>query len=185
MSDTDDIDLEGGDSPGIEGSKKKGGLGNLLPNLLKFIAMGLGALAFIVTVAVITYQFMSGGGKSQTMPAGSAIVYEGKQPEYSMFTSINQVMTRTKDVTPYSVVVDMVIGYDLNDKNAQTELTSRLYQLQDFVRFFFSGKTRAELLPQNEDRLKQEIVEHLNTRLLNSSKVRIILFRKLDVMEMM
>jgi flagellar FliL protein len=184
MSDSDELDLDGGDSVEMEGvSKKASGLGALLPNILKFVAIGLGALIFIVTVAVITYNIMNKGGKSQTVITDTS-PYVGKRPEYSMFTSIGTVRTRTKDPTPYSVVVDMIIGYDMNDRNAQTELTTRLRELQDFVRFFFSSKYSNELKPENEARLKQEIIEALNTRLLVNSKARIILFTQLDVIEM-
>jgi flagellar FliL protein len=184
MSDNDDLDLDGGDSVEIDSSSKKSsGLGALLPNILKFVAIGLGALIFIVTVAVITYNIMNKGGKSQTaLPENSP--YAAKQPEYSMFTSIGPVRTNTKDPTPHSVVVDIVIGYDMNDRNAQTELTSRLYQLRDFVRNFFRNKYAEELTADNEVRLKQEIIEALNTRLLFSSKARIVTFNQLDVMEM-
>jgi flagellar FliL protein len=185
MSDNDDIDLEGGAPEGAAGTKKKAsGLGAVLPNLLKFAAIVLAALIFIVVVVVITFNFINKGGRSQTQAAEPASPYVARRPEYSMFTSIGTVRTRTKDPTSYSVVVDMVIGYDMNDKNAQTELTSRLYELRDFVRSFFSGKYAAELQPENEARLKQEIIEVLNTRVLMSSKARIILFNQLDVMEM-
>jgi flagellar FliL protein len=184
MSDSDELDLGEGDSSGIESSSKKtSGLAALLPNLLKFVAIGLGALIFIVTVAVITFNILNKGGQSQTVITDTS-PYVGKRPEYSMFTSISMVRTRTKDPTPYSVVVDMVIGYDMNDRTAQTEFTSRLYELRDFVRSFFSSKYAAELQPENEARLKQEIIEALNTRVLDSSKARIILFNQLDVMEM-
>ncbi|MDR1908509.1 MAG: flagellar basal body-associated FliL family protein [Spirochaetaceae bacterium] len=186
---SDDVDLgidDEGSDRAESGSKKKkiSGLGALLPNLLKFAAIGLGALVFIVTVSIITYNLMSRGGKSQTALAEPASPYVGKRPEYQMFTSIGSVRTRTKDATPYSVVVNMVIGYDMNDKNAQTELTSRLYELRDFVRVFFSGKYAAELQPENEARLKQEILEAINTRYLDTSRARIILFEQLDRMEM-
>ena len=184
MSDADDLDLDGSDSTPESSTRARSGLMALLPRLLRFVAIGLGALIFIVTVAVITYSIMSRGGRSQSAVADPASPYIGKRPEYSMFTSISLVRTRTKDTTPYSVAVDMVIGYDANDKNAQTELTSRLYELRDFVRSYFSGKYRAELLPENETRIKAEIIELLNTRVLNNSKVRIILFNQLDVMEM-
>jgi flagellar FliL protein len=190
MSDDDGLDnlgdgeAEGAESGGGKKKKKIAGLAALLPNLFKFAAIGLAALVFIVTVAIITYNIMSKGGKNQTSVAEAASPYVGKRPEYQMFTSINSVRTRTKDTTPYSVVVNMVIGYDMNDKNAQTELTSRLYELRDFVRTFFSGKYAAELQPENEARLKQEILEAINTRYLDTSRARIILFEQLDVMEM-
>jgi flagellar FliL protein len=78
----------------------------------------------------------------------------------------------------------MVIGYDLNDNVAQTELTNRLYELRDFVRVYFKTKMADDLRPENEPRIKQEILEQLNTKILNSARARIILFNQLDVMSM-
>jgi flagellar FliL protein len=184
MGDADELDLDGGDAGAIDtGSKKPSGLAVLLPNLFKFVAIGLGALIFIVTVSVITYNILNKGGTSQTLiPENSP--YVGVRPQYSMYTAIGLVRTGTKDPAPYSVVVDMVIGYDLNDNAAASEFTGRLYELRDFVRSFFRSKMAAELQPENEARLKQEIIELLNTRVLNSAKARIILFNQLDVMEM-
>ena len=184
MSDTDELDLDGGDASEIEGGgKKASGLAALLPNLLKFVAIGLGALIFIVTISAITYNILNKRGASQTViPENTP--YIGAKPQYSMYTAIGVIRTSTRDIVPYAVVVEMIIGYDLNDNSASTELTSRLYELRDFVRSYFRSKTAAELQPENEARLKQEIVEILNTRVLNTAKARIILFNQLDVMEM-
>jgi len=184
MSDNDDLDLEGGaDAPGIDAPKKASGLASLLPNLLKFVAIGLGALIFIVTVSVITYSILNKGGKSQTViPTNSPFV--GARPQYSWFSTIGVVRTTTDDAVPYSVVVDMVIGYDMGDNNSAAELTARLPELQDFVRSFFRSKTADELKPENEAKLKQEIVEALNTRVLNSARVKMITFKQLDVSQM-
>jgi flagellar basal body-associated protein FliL len=121
------------------------------------------------------------GGTPQTvLPSNNPFV--GTRPTYSMFTLIGQVRTTTRDISPYVVVVDMVIGYDENDNAAATELTTRLFELQDFVKVFFKSKLAEELEPENEPRLKQEIMEQLNTRLLNVARVRTILFNQLDVM---
>ena len=183
MSDNDELDLEGGEAPGASTPKKASGLAALLPNLLKFVAIGLGALIFIVTVSVITYNILNKGGQSQTViPSASPFV--GSRPQYQMFTSIGLIRTSTRDVLPYSVVVDMVIGYDLNDNTAQAELGGRLYELRDFIRLFFKSKMADELRPENEARIKQEILEQLNTKVLNSARARIILFNQLDVMSM-
>jgi flagellar FliL protein len=176
---------DSGDAPeGGAAKKKGGGLVALLPNLLKFVAIGLGALIFIVTVTVITFQIMNGGGRSQTNVNVSSDPYIGKRPEYLYYEGIGSVRTRTRDPTPYSVVIDMAIGYDPNDKNAQTELISRRIELHDFVRSFFSSKYARELEAENEVRLKQEILEALNTRVLNSAKAKTIMFKQKDVMEM-
>jgi len=183
MSDSDDLDLEGSESPGLDTSKKASGLAALLPNLLKFVAIGLGALIFIVTVSVITYTILNKGGQSQTViPSASPFV--GARPQYSVFTSIGLIRTSTRDPVPFSVVVDMVVHYDQNDNTASGEFTGRLYELRDFVRSFFRSKTADELKPENEPRLKQEIIEQLNTKVLNSARARMITFNQLDVMQM-
>jgi flagellar FliL protein len=78
----------------------------------------------------------------------------------------------------------MIIGYDLNDTAASSELSSRQYELRDFVRRYFTSKYAEELLPEREETLKKEIQEQLNTRFLDTARARIILFNKLDVMDM-
>ena len=181
MSD-DELDLEGGDSVIDSTPKRASGLRALLPNLLKFVAIGLGALIFIVTVAVITYNILNRGGRSQTV-VSETDPYSGSRPQYAMFTTIGTVRTRTSDPTPHAVVVDIVLGYDENDKNAQNELTARLYELRDFIRRYFNTKTAQELGPDRESRLKQEILEQLNTRIMDSGKIRLVLFNQLDVLD--
>ena len=185
MSDSDDLDLEGGDAPdtGSSTKKKRGALSAIFPTLLKFAAIGLGALVFIVTISVITYNIMNKGGRSQTNLSDPSSPYMGKRPEYAMYTLIGSVTTNTKDVVRTSVTVDMIIGYDLNDQAGATELTSRQYELRDFVRRFFTGKYAADLVPEKEEELKREIREQLNTRFLDTARARIILFNRLDVME--
>jgi flagellar FliL protein len=181
MSDSDDLDLDGGDAPESGGSSKKrsGGLGNLLPTILKFAAIGIGALIFIVTVSVITYSIMNKGGKSQTVISDPLSPYVGKRPEYDMYDRIGSISIRTRD--SYTVSVEMIIGYDKGDQNANTELWGRQYELRDFIRRYFTGKSAAELGPDREEELKNEIKEQLNTRFLDTAKARIILFNKLDV----
>ena len=114
MADSDDLDLDSGDAPDAGGGSKKkggGGLGNLLPTILKFAAIGIGALIFIVTVSVITYNIMNKGGKSQTVLSDPSSPYIGKRPEYSYYDAIGSITTRTRDYpVSSSVTVDMIIG---------------------------------------------------------------------------
>ena len=186
MSDSEELDLDGGEAPEAGGSTpKKGGLGALLPTILKFAAIGLGALIFIVTVSVVTYNIMNKGGKSQTTVADPTSPYVGKRPIYAYYTSIGSVTVNTKDTSAnkYSVTVQMNIGYDLEDQTASSELANRQVELRDFVRTFFQNKYAADLAPERNEQLRQEIKEILNTRFLDSAKVRSIMFDKLDIME--
>jgi flagellar FliL protein len=179
-----DLEEEGG-GEGLAAPKKSSGLGGVLPNLLKFVAIGLGALIFIITVAVITFTVMSkGGGKAQTSVADPTSPYVGKRVEYANYTLIGQVTTRTRDKLVTNVTAEVILQYDLNNNAAATELTARQYDLRDFVRQYFSGKYAADLSPENELRLKNEIRDILNTRILDTAKIRNVLFLKLDVMEM-
>jgi len=180
--DDDGLDLGGDDVGGAESGKKKGGGSGFLPTLLKFIAIGLGALIFIVTVAVITFKILSSRGESQTVLDPTS-EYIGTRPQYATFSLIGQINTRSRDQN-HTVVVDMLLEYDLNNNAAQTELTGRVNQLRDFTRNYFASKYYSELEPENEGRIKQEIREILNTRYLDTAKVRGILFNKLDVMEL-
>jgi flagellar FliL protein len=188
MSDSDDLDLDGSDAPeggGGGGPKKKGGLGNLLPTLLKFVGIGLGALIFIVTVSVITYNIMNSGGKSQTQISDPTSPYIGTRPQYAMFNQIGAITVRTRDFpTPSSVTVEVVIAYDQNDPAQSLELIGRQLEMRDFLRRYFTGKYAAELAPDREDDIKREIREQLNTRFLDTARAREILFTKLDVMDM-
>jgi flagellar FliL protein len=186
MSDSEELDLEGGEAPEADSTpKKKGGLGAILPTILKFVAIGLGALIFIVTVSVVTYGIMNKGGKSQTVVTDPTSPYVGKRPVYSYYTGIGSmtVNTRDRDPSAYTVTVIMNLGYDPEDAITSGELASRQVELRDFVRTFFQNKYARDLAPEKNEQLKQEIREILNTRFLDSAKVRSVMFDKLDVME--
>jgi flagellar FliL protein len=184
MADSDDLDLDDGDVSDSGGASKKrgGGLGNLLPTILKFVAIGIGAMIFIVTVSVITFQVMQSGGKSQTEIFDPNSPYLPGRQQLSYFDTIGSITTRTRDFPVSSTVnVEVIIGYDFGDQTASQELTSRRFELRDFLRRYFAGKTAAELVPEREEELKKEIREMLNTRLLDTARARNIFFNRLDV----
>jgi len=185
MSDSDDLDLDSGDSSDAGGSSKKrsGGLGNLLPTILKFAAIGLGALIFIVTVSVITYNIMSKGGKSQTVINDPSSPYVGKRPEYSYYDQLGSMTIKTRDSTGATITVEMIIAYTKDDQTAALELIGRKFELRDFMRRYFSGKYAEELKPEREEELKRDIKEQLNTRFLDTARAHVILFDKLDLNE--
>lgn len=186
MSDSEELDLESGETPGVSSSpQKKGGLGAILPAILKFVAIGLGALIFIVTVTIITFNIMNKGGKSQTEVVDPTSPYVGKRPVYAYYTNIGSITVNTKDSTAnkYSVTVVMNIGYDLEDQAASAELNSRQVELRDFARTYFQSKYAADLTPEKNEQIRREIQSILNDRFLDTAKVRSIMFDKLDVME--
>jgi flagellar FliL protein len=176
--------LDDGEVGGDEGEKKKSGggrLGNLLPTLLKFVGLGLGAVILIVTVSAITYGLLSKSGKQQTaIPITES--YLGTKPQYQMFNLLGPMTVRTRDPA-YTVRVDMIIGYDENDNTSGAEFTARQVQIRDFLRQYFQSKSADQLRPENEAQVKREIREQINTQIMDKARIREIFFNAFDVME--
>jgi flagellar FliL protein len=186
MSDHDDDVMDGEDIQDTSAAPKKkkmNAIGAILPTILKFAAIGIGALIFIVTVSVITYNIMNTGGRTQTVVTDPTSPYVGRRPIFATFTDIGMVNTRTRDERSHTVSVIMHLQYDLDDATAFAELNGRRHELQDFVRRYFAGKFAHELRPENEDRIKRDIQEILNNRFLDTGRVRGVLFNRLDVTE--
>lgn len=178
MSDQDDINLEGGDAASGDSGGKKGS--SLIPQLLKWVAIVLGALIFIVTIVVITVNIMGGSGDNKSaIPVSEE--YTGTKEVLQWFTAIGTIQTRTQDAIPASVVCDIVLGYTMDDKITPTELTSRLVELKDYLRSFFQHKTAAEL--RNEDKIKIEIRNSINDNILSKSKIKDVRFTKYEIVE--
>jgi len=182
MSDNDDIDIDGGESSETSTTfKKKSRLAALLPTILKFAAIGIGALAFIVTIVVITMDIRDRGGRAQTV-TDPASPFVGVQPILQWFTEIGTVNTQTRDGR-YTITVVMNLGFDQGDTTTSSELFGRQHELRDFTRRYFASRGRDELMPENEPRLRREIMEILNTQYLSNARIRSITFARLDVME--
>lgn len=179
MADDDDLGLDDGDA-GATPAKKGGGLGGLLPTLLKWVAIGLGAIILIVTVVLITMKVV-GGNTSGTASIPVAEEYNTKRELLDWYNSLGAIRTRTNEQNPATVIVDVVLGYKKDDKATSTEITQRTIELKDFLRRYFTQKTADELRPQNEENLRIEIRNAINDSILSSSKIKDVRFMQLDL----
>ena len=175
MSD-ENIEMDAGDAGVSEGSSKRGA--GFLVGILKWIAIALGALIFIVTIVVITVNVMGLTGRSQTAVPVSED-YVPLQEPLEWYQSISTIQTRSSDVPPASIMVDIALGYTIGDKEAPSEISSRSIELRDFLRSFFHAKTAAEL--QNENRIKVEIRNFINDNLLTKTRIRDVRFTRYDI----
>ena len=178
-----DDDLGFDDNSEGTGAEKKGkGLGGILPSLLKWVAIALGAIILIVTVVVITMKVVGGNTTQQaTIPVSQE--YVGKREVLDWYTSLGQVSTKTSDSLPASVIVEVVLGYKKEDKAASTEITSRQIEIKDFLRRYFTEMTVNDLRPKNEDKRRIEIRNAINDDILSSSKIKDVRFLSLQVIE--
>lgn len=93
--------------------------------------------------------------------------------------SLGPVQVRTGDPAPATVLVEAAFGY--TDKETSAELSQRSVELRDFLKRYFSRKTRKELLPENQEKLKTEILNIINVEILESSQIKSVVFIKMDV----
>jgi flagellar FliL protein len=171
----DDVGAEG---EGAAPAQKSG----LVPGLLKWIAIGLGAVILIVTIVVVTVTIM--GGSNKQVPLQAVESELGSQKEVlDWYQSLGVIRTKTSDVNPASVVVEVVLGYKKDEKTTSTEITQRTVELKDYLRRFFTSKTADELNPENEEKLKIELRNSINDSILSSSKIKDVRFMQLDVVK--
>lgn len=181
MADDEMITDDGADVAASD-SKKKGGIGALVPFLLKWVAIGLGVVIFLFLLLFFAFSFFA-SNKSNASVIPVTEEYTVNKEVLDWYSSIGAIRTRTNDVNPASVVVDVVFGYKKDDKNTSSEITQRNVELRDFLRRYFSQKTYAELRPQNEESLRIEIRNAVNDTILSSSKIKDVRFMQLDVIQ--
>jgi len=175
---SDDFDKGGPDfseTPEVTDKPKGKGGGKAILGLLKWIAIGLGAVIFIIVIVVVTVSILNRQAKPMTSVPTSED-YQRSTPIWATFTSIDQITTNTIDKEPWAVMIKLNLAYDISDKEIQTELTSRKYQIQDSLRNFFSRKKIEELKPEREGVLKEELREMLN-RMLTKPAIKDVYFQ--------
>jgi flagellar FliL protein len=185
MGDEDQSFSEGlaGEDQDFAGEEKSGGLlAGALLKVLKYVAMAVGAIIFIVTVVIITNRILDRGGESITYVQQVSPEYSSKPEELSWYQNIEEIRGRTADRNPVTVIASVALGYEKENKVIQTELISRTPRLRDMIRSFFSQKTAAELQPQYEEELKVELKEKINS-ILTQGQIREVIFLEFNVVE--
>ena len=171
-----------GDEGGSSASSKKGkGIGGLLPTLLKWIAIVVGAIILIVTVVIVTMDIVGSNSPTQAViPINEE--YTPQREVYSWYKSIPDIRTKSNDSIPASIIVHVVLGYELDNAVVSSEITARQVELQDYLRKYFSSKRSADLTPMNEDALKLEIKNDIND-LLTQSSIKDVRFLTFEVIQ--
>ncbi len=180
MGDEDNF-MAGGEADAdqeLEVGRKVGFIPAAAIKILKWAALGIAAIIFIVTVVVITVSVM-GRGETQTGYPGASQSYQGPVPIYSSF-ALPEIRGRTADQSPVTFIVEANLAYEQNNKVIQTELIGRTVQLEDLVRSFFSDRTADQLTPENEQTLKAQLIEEIN-RIMTTGKIKDIYFTEYNV----
>ena len=107
--------------------------------------------------------------------------YRDSREIFQYYSEIGVIKTFTNDAVPATVIVNVELGYLQNDNTTLQELTARLVELKDFLRFYFQNKTVAEL--KQEEKIKIEIRNEINDNILSKSKIKGVAFTQYDIIE--
>lgn len=119
-----DEEIGGGDAGG---GGKPGFVPAAILKILKWVALGLAAIIFIVTVVFITVSVMTKGPKAEAYPSPSE-AYQQVQPILQWY-DVGEIRTRTSDENPATVIVSIKLGYDMDNKTLRTRSTSAASRL--------------------------------------------------------
>jgi len=178
-----DLNLEdvGATSEDVAGPRKGGLLSGMLLNILKWAAIGIGAIIIIVTTTVITFRVLNKGNSSEGLAALSP-AYTAKQEPLASYDNIEQIRGQTADETPAVFLLQVSLGYDPADKEVSVEIGNRNREIQDLILGDVSKKTAAELSPAHYDEIKAELLQLINM-LMKTGKVKSVMFRQFSVVK--
>lgn len=173
----DDVVAGGQD---VEVGQKVGFLPAIALKILKWVAVAVAAVIFIVTVVIFTMRFMNRGGRGAAVPQVTS-EYTSVPPILSYYDNFDDIRTRTADETPYTVIARVALGYEEGNKSIQGELVSRTALLQDLIRSYFTSRTAAQVQPKNEDIVKEELRERVNS-VMRTGKIQRVIFLEYNVL---
>ena len=166
---------------GVSASSKKNLVGGILPHILKWVAIGVGAVILIVIISVVTYNILS-GSKTRGSSEYFNEDYHVTRDPLSWYKDLDPIRTRTSDDLPASVVISVYLGYD--DDGASAEISKRTVEIYSNLRRYFALKTANELKnPANELSMQMELKNIINDEILQSSKIRSVEFHDVNVIE--
>lgn len=160
--------------------EKSNALKELLPKILKWVAIVLVAVIFIVTVVFFTMRILSQGTTNQSYAVQSPEY--ATEPDVMSWYALEEIRTRTADKNPSTVIIKAKLGYEWENADVQTDLIQRSEIIYDAMRQFLSSKTADELTPQTEMQVKQEMKEKIN-RLISAGKIQEIIFMEYNIFQ--
>jgi flagellar basal body-associated protein FliL len=175
-----DLNLEdvGAGAEDVAAPRRGGLLSGMLINILKWAAIGIGAIAIVVTTTVVTFKALN-KGNSQNLSTVSP-EYKTAEKPWASYDQIEQIRGQTADETPAVFLLQVSLGYDPMDKEVSVEIGERAREIQDLILKDISQKKAADMSPAHYDELQEELKIQINSR-MRSGKVKSVMFRQFVV----
>lgn len=145
MFDTEE-ELAGEEQQPTAGKKKIGFLPAIVIDILKWAAIVIGAIIFIVGVVVVTMRIMNRGEE----PTGRYVPLDSDQVEIvraqlSWYSQIGDIRGQTNDTPRQTFIVNAHIGFEPEDEQTSQELITRQVQIKELIAIYFSERSAADL----------------------------------------
>ena len=126
----------------------------------------------IKTVICIAVLFLVHGG----------IIGADEIADDDLHVETGRITFRTNDDIPFIVTINVLLCYDKYNEKTGLELQSRINELKDFFRNYFSKKDASYYSEISEEILTANLTEILNNEILEG-KINTIIFKQFDMME--
>ncbi len=176
-----DLNLEdvGAGAEDVAGPRRGGLLSGMLLTILKWAAIGIGAVIIVVTTTIITVRLVSKGNQNQGLAAMSP-AYGTKKEPLAVFDDIEQIRGQTADDPPAIFLMQVSLGYDIKNKEISVEIGNRKREIQDLILKDIAQKKAADLSPQFYGDIQSEIQNTINS-VMRTGKVESVMFRQFVV----
>lgn len=180
--DADDDVVSSDDVGGDKGSggQKVGFLPAIVIQILKWAAIIVGAIIFIVTVVVLTLRLMGAGQPGQDRVERSEL-YEGPPPEYSWYQEIPELRGVTRDEVPRTFVIEVRLGYELEESAVSNALIGQTIPLTDMLNTWFASQYADYLIDiTNREEIRSKLLGEIRKIVPD---VRQVAFTKYQVLD--
>lgn len=187
MSDDNDMNdiINVADSDEQVGKRKIGFLPAVVITILKWFAIALCLIIFIVTVVLISIRVMGRTSYKSDFYFEKDRV-QNVMPEMQWYEiGSSEIRCRTMDKDKNVIVLLKVsVGFPKKAKELHQDLIEKTPKLRDEIRMFFGGKTLKDLAPENEKRIKEELKIILNSHLISRKyNIEDVIFGDLNIIE--
>jgi len=136
-------------------------LPTIVVQILKWLAIIISAIIFIVTVVVITLNIMGAGQQSQTrIPRSES--YAGPPPVYSWYEEIPELRGVTNDQVSRTFVIEVRLGYAKDNTGVSVKIGDQTIPLTDMLNVWFASRS-AEYLQNinNREEIRKRLLADL------------------------
>ncbi|TVQ39963.1 MAG: hypothetical protein EA384_05175 [Spirochaetaceae bacterium] len=166
------------------GGKRIGFLPGIVIQILKWTGIVLGAIIFVVTIVVVTLNFMGDGFATQSRIPAESEAYADRRPILDWYSGIGELRGQTADDARHTFIIQPHIGYDQENRAVQNELIQRNIQIREEILLYFSSRRASELEGvENRNRIKQDLVTRINNNIMRSGRIRDVAFDAFQIVD--